>query len=153
MLKPFPAIAHLATSRLRDGLRAFFECLRDKVGLDLRLDVELFEAAVLLLKLLHPRHQRHVHTGVLATPLVERRRTDPMFPAQVRYHCPGLRLPQHRQDLAARKPRSLHVELPPMGKFYFSGPHLCAGGGDYHIAGLFSAGRANNHYGVTRPGL
>jgi hypothetical protein len=40
-----------------------------------------------------------------------------------------------------------------MGKFYFSGPHLCAGGGDYHIAGLFSAGRANNHYGVTRPGL
>jgi hypothetical protein len=47
--------------------------------------------------------------------------------AQIRNRRPSLRLLQHRQYLAVRKPRSLHVELPPMKKFYFSNPHL--GGG------------------------
>ena len=41
----------------------FCECFRDNVSLDLRLDVELLEAPGLILKLLHPRHQRHVHPG------------------------------------------------------------------------------------------
>jgi hypothetical protein len=44
-------MAHLTTSRRRDDLRVFCERLRDDVDLDLRLDAELLEATVLLLKL------------------------------------------------------------------------------------------------------
>ena len=102
----------------------FCECFRDNVGLDLRLDAELLEPTVLLLELLHPGHQRHVHAAVLTAPLVERRRTDPMLPAQVRHRRSGLRVLQHRQDLAVRKSRSLHVELPPGEKILLLRPSL-----------------------------
>ena len=105
----------------------FCEGLRDDVGFDLRLDVELLEVAVLLVKLLYPRHQRHVHPAVFAASLVKRRRTVPMLSAQIRHRRPSLRLPEHRQDLAVRKSRSLHIELPPTRKFHFLIPHLCGG--------------------------
>jgi hypothetical protein len=109
------------------ALEFFCESLRDDVGFDLRLDVELLEPTVLLLKLLHPRHQRHVHAAVLAAPFIKRRRTDPVLSAQIRHRRPSLGLLQHREDLAVRKSRSLHVELPPTRKFYFSGLHLSGG--------------------------
>jgi hypothetical protein len=99
MLRPLSSTAHLVTSRRRDGLRLFFESLRDNISLDLRLDVELRKPSVLPLELLHPGHQRHVHTAEFAPPPVERRQTDPVLSIQIRHRRPSLRLLQHRQDL------------------------------------------------------
>ena len=64
---------------------------------------------------------------VLSTPFIKRRRTDPMFAAQIRNRRAGLRPFRHRRELAIRKPRSLHVELPPTRKFYFSILNPCGG--------------------------
>ncbi len=87
----------MTTSRRRNALRVFCESFPDNISFDLRLNVERLEPSVLLLALLDPRHQRHVHAK-LAAPLVERRRTDRMLPAQIRNRRAGLRPIQHRQD-------------------------------------------------------
>ena len=89
MLEPRSLTAHLATSRRRDGLSFFCEGLRDDVRLDVRLDIQLLQPPVLLLKLLHPSHQRGVHTAEFRPPLVERRRADPVLSADLWYRNPG----------------------------------------------------------------
>jgi len=111
------------------ALEFFCEGLRDDVRLDLRLDIQLLQPPVLLLKLLHPSHQRGVHTAEFRPPLVERRRADPVLSAELWYRNPGLRLLQDRQDLAVRKPRLLHVELLSEKILLLRPPPLW---GDYH---------------------
>jgi hypothetical protein len=105
----------------------FSEGFRDNVSLDVRLDVDLPEPTVLLLKILHPRHERHVNAAVLAAPFIKRRRTDPVLSAQIQNRRTGLGLLKHCQDLTVGKSQSLHVKLPPTRKFYLSDPQLSGG--------------------------
>jgi hypothetical protein len=53
-----------------------------------------------------------------------------MLPAQVRHRRAGLRLLQHRPDLAVAELGSLHAELPPGEKILLLRPPV--GWGDYH---------------------
>ncbi len=129
MLRRFSSTAHLATSRRRDGLRDFRESFRNDVGLDLHLDIELLEPAVLLLQLLHPRHQRGVHATELGTPFAERGRADAVLTTQIRHRGAHLGLLEDRKDLAVAELRSLHVELHPGEKLLLLRPPV--GWGDY----------------------
>src|SRR5271170_8248521 len=92
----------------------FCESLRDNLGLELLVEVHLLEAPVLVLKLLHPRHHRHVHAAELGAPLVERCRADSKLPTQFGHRFAGFRALERRHDLAVRKSRLLHAELPPL---------------------------------------
>lgn len=89
MLMPRTATAFLAISLRRDGATTFLQRLLDDLGLEPFLGVHLLQAAVLLLQLLEPGHQRGVHPTVLRPPLVEGGPAHPMLPAQLRPGVPA----------------------------------------------------------------
>ena len=93
------------------ALEFFCEGFRNDVGLNLRLDIQLLEPAVLLLQLLHPRHQRGVHATELGPPFLERGRADAVLTAQIRHRSAHLGLLEDGQNLAVAETRSLHAEL------------------------------------------
>ena len=107
----------------------FCEGFRNDVGLDLRLDIQLLEPAVLFLQLLHPRHQRGVHATELGPPFVERGRADAVLAAQIRHRGAHFGLLEQSQYLAVAELRSLHAELPPSEKILLLRPPV--GWGDY----------------------
>ena len=53
------------------GLTISCEGLPQQVRAQLRVDIKSLEAPILLLELLHPRHQRDIHAPELGVPLVE----------------------------------------------------------------------------------
>lgn len=90
-----------------------FFCQRflQQIRAELRLDVELLKAAVLVFEFLHPHDQRRIHTAELAAPLVERRRADAVLTAQLGDRASGLSLLENRQDLDVGEPELLHGNL------------------------------------------
>jgi len=82
----------------------FCEGLAQEIGAELRVHVQLFEASIFVLQLLHPRHQRRIHATELRPPLVERRVTDAVRAAELRHGRPTLRFLQDGDDLAVGKP-------------------------------------------------
>lgn len=86
----------------------FCQRLLQQIRAELRLDVELLKAAALVFELLHPHHQRRIHTAELAAPLVERRRADAVLTAQLGDRAAGLSLLENRQDLAVAESGRLH---------------------------------------------
>src|SRR5690606_25081258 len=90
----------------------FFKRLRHDLGLELLLNIHLAQPGVLGLQFLHARHQRHIHAAELRAPLVERRRADPQFAAQLGHGQTGLDTLDGLDDLTVRESRLLHhVEL------------------------------------------
>lgn len=93
------------------ALPLFCEGLGDDFGFKAFFGVHLFQALVLLFKLLHAGHQRGIHAAELGAPLVERRRAHAMLPAQFWDGATGLGLLQDGEDLADGVTGSLHAEL------------------------------------------
>ena len=61
----------------------FCESLRDDLSLEFFLDIHLAKPLVLLLQLLHARHERCIHAAELGPPLVKRCRADAEFSAEL----------------------------------------------------------------------
>ena len=67
--------------------------------------------------------------AALGPSLVKSGRADAALPAQIRHRYPSLSLPQSRQNLTVREPRSLLAELPVGEKIHLLRPLV--GSGDY----------------------
>lgn len=93
------------------ALPLFCECLRNDLGLEALLGIHLLEAPVLVLELLHARHERRVHAAELGPPLVERGVADAVLAAQLRDRAAAFGLLEDGDDLAVGKTGRLHLEL------------------------------------------
>ena len=61
----------------------FYEGLRHDLSLELFLKVHLLQTTVLFFELFHARHHGHIHTAVLGSPFVKRRRADAQLTAYI----------------------------------------------------------------------
>lgn len=72
---------------------------------------QTLQVRVLILELLQSLGLTDLHAAILRAPIVKRRITDPVLPAELRCAQPGLVLLQHADDLFFREPAPLHVHL------------------------------------------
>ena len=93
------------------ALQLSLECLLTQLDFDLLLGIHFLEAGVLRFQLLQTFHHGGIHTGIVATSIVEQTATHAMFAAQVGDRNPGLRLLQNRHDLAVAESRLSHCAL------------------------------------------
>jgi hypothetical protein len=70
------------------------------------------QTTILILHRLQPLRFTDLHAAELRLPAIERRRADPVLPAQVRSLHLGLMLLQYPDDLLFRVPALLHRQLP-----------------------------------------
>src|SRR3954454_5699226 len=66
-----------------------------------------------MLERLQPLGVRYLHAAELGFPCVKRRAADPVLAAYLSGRDPRLLLPQHRNNLLFREPRSLHGPVLP----------------------------------------